>query len=129
MDNVLEAEWSPSGPAKGTRVFIPRMNLTPSDVERLPFTVRRRQFPVRIAFAMTINKSQGQTFKNVGVCLPKSVFSHGQLYVAFSRVGSKEGLRVLVPGGHRGAQRDGVHGDAPEGVYTANVVFRDVFRV
>ncbi|KDE05463.1 hypothetical protein MVLG_04153 [Microbotryum lychnidis-dioicae p1A1 Lamole] len=52
----------------------------------LPFTLHRRtQFPIRLAMAMTINKSQGQSLAQVGVCLEKPVFSHGQLYVALSQ--------------------------------------------
>ena len=45
---------------------------------------------------MTINKSQGQTLTNVGVYLKKPVFTHGQLYVAMSRVTNKRGLKILV---------------------------------
>ncbi|XP_018394982.1 PREDICTED: uncharacterized protein LOC108773590, partial [Cyphomyrmex costatus] len=53
------------------------------------------------AFAMTINKSQGQTFDRVGIDLRKDVFNHGQLYVAFSRIRSWEALKVYL-----GSQRD-----------------------
>ena len=46
-------------------IIIPRIPLIPT----LPFEFRRLQFPVALCFAMTINKSQGQTFKAVGVDL------------------------------------------------------------
>ena len=70
--------------------------ITPSD-KVLPFTFKRRQFPIRVAYAMTINKAQGQSFKRVGIYLPKPVFSHGQLYVALFRFGvpSKTKLGVV----------------------------------
>ena len=104
-------------------MFIPRLSITLSDNERLPFTLCRRQFPVRPAFAMTINKSQGQTMEKVGIYLHKDVFTHGQLYVAMSRVGRRDGVRLLVPAGKRRAQ-----GRAPAGVYTRNLVYREVLR-
>jgi hypothetical protein len=58
MQHVIEAEVTTS-PAKGQRVFIPWLSITPSNTERMPFTLRHRQIPVRPAFAMTINKAQG----------------------------------------------------------------------
>ena len=66
---------------------------------------------------MTINKSQGQTFDLVGICLPKGVFSHGQLYVALSRVGDPAGVVLCAPG----APTDD-HG----AVFTTNVVYKEV---
>ena len=45
---------------------------------------------------MTINKSQGQTFKKIGIYLPQPVFSHGQLYVAFSRTTKLSNLRIKI---------------------------------
>ena len=47
--------------------------------------VRRRQFPLRLAYSMNINKAQGQTFEKVALYLQRQCFSRGQLYVAFSR--------------------------------------------
>lgn len=47
---------------------------------------------------MTINKSQGQSLQQVGLCLYPEVFAHGQLYVALSRVTSKAGLSIVAPG-------------------------------
>jgi ATP-dependent DNA helicase PIF1 len=72
---VIEAEII-TGNNVGKLVFIPRIIMSPSKTD-WPFVLRRRQFPVRVAFVMTINKSQGQTLNNVGVYLPCPVYSHG----------------------------------------------------
>lgn len=54
----------------------------------------RIQFPLRPGFVMTINKAQGQTLDRVGIVLQKGeCFSHGQLYVAFSRVRDPNSLK------------------------------------
>lgn len=65
----------------GKEVLILRIDSSPP-IEDVPFTMVRRQFPIRLGFAMTINKSQGQSFDNVGLYLPNPVFSHGQHYNA-----------------------------------------------
>ena len=76
-------------------VLIPRIKFI-SKPGSYPFEWSRRQFPVRTAFATTINKSQGQTLKRVGVWLRSPVFSHGQLYVASSRTGNPNSLLFAI---------------------------------
>ncbi|PIA50576.1 hypothetical protein AQUCO_01200041v1 [Aquilegia coerulea] len=92
---VIEAKIL-NGSHAGDLVFIPRISLIPT-VTETPFPMARRQFPVRLAFAMTINKSQGQSVRYVGIDLRNPVFSHGQLYVAFSRCTSSDRISVLLP--------------------------------
>jgi hypothetical protein len=91
-----------------------RFKLIPKEGE-YPFEWARRQFAIKPAFAMTINKSQGQTLKRVGVWLPQPVFTHGQLYVAASRVGDPEKITFAI-----------LPEDKMRPNYTRNVVFKEV---
>jgi ATP-dependent DNA helicase PIF1 len=104
-----------TGDNAGDRVFLPRIPIIPSDLE-MPFKFRRLQFPIRPAFAMTINKSQGQTLNTAGVYLKAPVFSHGQLYVALSRATNRSNLHVLIK------QGEDQH---PHG-HTTNVVYPEI---
>jgi hypothetical protein len=83
-----------AGDHKGMEHTIPRIPLETADGQ-LSFTLRRVQFPIRLCFAMTINKSQGQSLKQVGVDLRVPAFSHGQPYVALSRVTDMSKLSIL----------------------------------
>ncbi|KAI3741126.1 hypothetical protein L1987_58793 [Smallanthus sonchifolius] len=113
-NRVIEAEII-SGSNIGSRTFIPRLSLTPSD-KRIPFKFQRRQFPLAVCFVMTINKSQGQSLSKVGLFLRQPVFTHGQLYVALSRVTSRRGLKLLI------LDKDGQITSR-----TSNVVYKEVF--
>ncbi|XP_058808470.1 uncharacterized protein LOC131674040 [Phymastichus coffea] len=75
-------------------IFLNRITLYCENL--YPFIFKRRQFPIRLAFAMTINKAQGQTLKTLGIDLRRDVFNHGQLYVAMSRVRSWDSLKIYL---------------------------------
>ncbi|VDO32173.1 unnamed protein product [Heligmosomoides polygyrus] len=81
------------GSRKGSQALLPRIDCYFS--QNLPFRLRRRQFPIRLSFAMTINKSQGQFFSKVGIALSDPIIAHGQLYV--SRARSRNGIVVKAP--------------------------------
>jgi len=73
--------------------------------------------PVRLAFAMIINKSQGQSVEHVGINLQTSVFSHKQLYVVFLRCTSLLNILVLLSEQSQESRR------------TLNVVYKEVFDI
>jgi hypothetical protein len=96
-----------NGPQAGQIVYLPRFLFKHEGADQ-PLKWQRRQFPVRPCWAMTINKSQGQTLIHVAICLvqivpnghtedgavssvavgPAEVFGHGQFYVGLSRSGN-----------------------------------------
>ncbi|KAF8044811.1 hypothetical protein N665_6618s0001 [Sinapis alba] len=98
--HILEAKII-TGKRAGESFFLHRILIEPSD-SKLPFKMRR---------------SQGQTLSYVGLFLPIPVFSHGQLYVAVSRVKSRKGLKILI------TDKDGKPQES-----TMNVVFKEVVQ-
>jgi ATP-dependent DNA helicase PIF1 len=94
-------------------VFIPCIIMSPSGTN-WPFVLRHCQFLVQMAFAMTINKNQGQTLNNIEVYLPSPVFSHGQLYVTISQVTSNANIKIFS-------------GQGPDG-YMRNVVYKRFWK-
>jgi hypothetical protein len=108
---VLEVRLLTGHHARET-VFIPRLYNQPSD-DQNAFKFTRKQFPIKLCFSMTINKSQGQSVKHVGLDLTTPVFTHGQFYVAVSRVTSVGNIKVILEEGERGTK-------------TKNVVYSEV---
>ncbi|KAL7093982.1 hypothetical protein ACP275_11G072600 [Erythranthe tilingii] len=118
-DNFIKAEIA-VGDFKGDQVFIPRIPLESSSKLQCPISFKRMQIPVRLCFAMTINKAQGQTLDFVGIYLREPVFSHGQLYVAMSRAKCADSIKILL---HPPTNKE-VPSDA-----TKNIVYEEIFRL
>jgi ATP-dependent DNA helicase PIF1 len=119
--NVIFAEIL-TGSGKGNEELIPRIILDSTRSSDIPFQLRRRQFPVKPAFAMTINKAQGQTLDKVGILLPEPIFGHGQLYVAFSRAKKACNVRVKI----LDTPFQGKLIKGSDKVFTRNIVYREV---
>ena len=121
LNHVIDAEIV-TGIHRSKRVFIPRSFYFLFYSFIFPFVLKRKQFPIRPAFCITINKGQRQSLEYVGIFLPSldAIFSHGQLYVALSRVQNPRGLKVMVSGGSYSPSG---------GVWIRNVVYsREVFQ-
>ncbi|OSX79796.1 hypothetical protein BU14_0071s0050 [Porphyra umbilicalis] len=113
-DNVIELRQI----GTNRRILIPKIDVTTSDCG-LPIKLKRRQFPIRVAFAATINKAQGATLKRLGLWLPQPVFGHGQVYVGTSRVGDPREVIVGAPAAY--------YDDAGY-IVTNNVVFTQLLN-
>jgi hypothetical protein len=78
-----------------TKFCIPRINFC-FQPKHAPWTVERRQIPLRLAYATTFNGCQGLTLDRVVLDLRTPVFAHGQLYTSLSRVRRREDARIFV---------------------------------
>ena len=112
------------GSAAGELLLLPRIIMRPGKGDTTwAFTLQRVQYPIMPAFAITINKSQGQTVRIVGVFLPTPVFSHGQFYVATSRTGDGNQLRYWIPDTPRYRYPDGTRA-----YITKNIVWPEILQ-
>jgi hypothetical protein len=73
---------------------IPRFNFHIKLPFNKSFKILRRQFPLKLAYALTINRSQGQEFDRQLVDLTNAAFSHGHLYVALSRIRKSSNIKI-----------------------------------
>ncbi|GMF53942.1 unnamed protein product [Phytophthora fragariaefolia] len=116
--NVMHAKIM-TGERRGQDVLIPRIVfISDGNDASFPYQLRRKPFPVQTAFAMTINKAQGQTVHNLGLYLASPCFSHGQLYVTLSRVTAPSKIKAVI---------EYPELEESDGVYTANIVYRQIF--
>lgn len=117
--NIIDAVIS-CGEFSGKQVFLHRISFRIENDPDCPVSFERIQFPVRLCFAMTINKAQGQTLDYVGIYLREPVFSHGQLYVAMSRAKNSHCLKILI-------ESPLLHTHLHD--HTANIVYTEVLEL
>jgi len=120
-----------TGPARGNIELLPRIVCDSTGDNELPFVLRRLQFPLRPAWAISINKAQGQTVSGrMGIHLPTPVFAHGQLYVAVSRATLASNVRVVIADDDDRQRRVplGGRGCGKAAAYTLNLVDQTLLR-
>jgi hypothetical protein len=101
-----------TGPRINEFVVLPRITLI-EELMPAGTYLKRKQFPLTLAYALTIDKAQGQSLKRVGLYLPTSCFAHGQLYTAFARSMSPRELTVFLgPNGQANMTRNVVWPEA-----------------
>lgn len=101
--------------------------MTSSAGSKLPFVLKRLQFPIKLAFALTINRSQSQTFAGkCGIILPRALWTHGQLYVSFSRCGNPDNIFVWADQNDYKELKTEERKLDEEKTYTENIVYTEV---
>jgi hypothetical protein len=116
LSNVIEVQLlqqlhTISEPVDST-FYLPRITFE-FKPQRANWTVQRRQFPLRLAYATTFNSCQGLTLDRVVLDLTMPVFAHGQLYTSLSRVRMADDICILRDPGETGHS-------------TSNVVYHDL---
>lgn len=94
LPNVIEATIITST-CIGKHVYIRCIKFIHKSSD-MPFTFSRKQFPFKVCYAMTINKSQGPSLRRIDIYLSQPVFIHEQLYVALSRATSPNSIKILI---------------------------------
>jgi hypothetical protein len=84
------------GDNEGQTVTIPHITFKLRMPYGKSYQLTRRQFPLRLAYAMTYNRSQSHTLPKVLLDITSPPFSHGQLYIALSHVGDYNNIRFYV---------------------------------
>ena len=105
-------------------IMIPKIKLCSKDTD-FHAAFSRKQFPVMLAYYLTFHRAQGQSLEYCGMDLPKSPFSHGQLYVGASRSGDPRKTFVYMDQTEFRNLPEDVRN---RGTLIRNVVYHEVFR-
>ena len=123
-ENLIKAKRI--GGREDSIVLIPRIPTISKDTGGTFVSFKRVQFPVFLAYYLTINRAQGQSLDVAGMELPQSIFTHGQLYVGWSRCGDPDRLFIFANQDEFENVRHLLSpGEAR--VFTRNVVYKEIF--
>jgi len=127
-DNVIICEIM-TGAQKGETAAIFRITFV-TDEFSLPGKLRRRQFPLKLSYAITVNKSQGQTLSRAGLFLQTPLWSHGQMYVALSRAKSRSSVKIVVEEGPQQGRINTNRGAtmSANNIFTHNFVYPEILE-
>ena len=119
---LIKAEKLDGGP--NSELLIPRIPMISKDTD-FPVPFKRLQFPVLLAYYLTLNRAQGQSLDRAGIYLPQSVFSHGHFYVGCSKCGDPDNVFMYADQSEfehlKEHLEDGKY-------YTRNIVYPEVFQ-
>ena len=96
IENIHEQIIEATNLQTNEQILIPKIPLF-SKQSDFPFIMRRLQFPIQLAYAMTFNRAQGQSVQKCGLLLENNDFTHGQLYVGLSMCGDPKNVSIFVP--------------------------------
>ena len=103
-------------------LLLPRIPMNHKS-KHFPYTVSWLQFPIKIAYCLTINRTQWQSASKYGILLPNDVWTHGQIYVAFSRCGNPNNIYVWA----EQSQFD-AYNSSEDKKNVKNIVYEDIIR-
>ncbi len=110
---------------QNSEILIPRIPMISKEAD-FPVRFKRLQFPVLGAYYLTFNQAQGKTLGRAGMYLPRSVLSHGHLYVGFSWCGDPDQMFVYA----NQEEFDNIKYQLPENkIFTRNVVYKEIFNI
>lgn len=93
------------------------------------FEMIREQFPVRRAYAITFNKSQGQTLEKVVLDLRCQLFAHGYLYVGLSRVFDSQNMYIYTSKDNLFYSNNANDANFNHGCIINNIVYKDILDI
>lgn len=94
-EKIIMAKKLNGDGSENDTILIPKISINSKETD-FAVIFKRKQFPVVGAYYLTFNRAQGQSFQKCGLDLPKSVFTHGQLYVGIGRCGDCKELSVYA---------------------------------